>query len=90
MIEISLLNILGVAIIGNMVAHWFQPIQGVKNKLVDWLGGASPISTLLTCSKCCSFWLGFLMFFSLPIAAVTSLLGFLINHLIDRIDFWYE
>jgi len=95
-IEISLLNILGVAILALFIAHWFEPIQGVKNKVLELLGRALPkvfytyIRTLFTCSKCLSFWLGLFLFFNLPAAACTSFLGFILNHIIDRVDHWYE
>jgi fluoride ion exporter CrcB/FEX len=55
-------NIIGIAILGNMIAHWFLPIQGAKR---SFIGGLSTISAflytltdkVLNCSKCMSFWL---------------------------------
>lgn len=94
MIEISIYNIIGLAILGNFVAHWFEPIQGAKVKLIDLFKFNATIHNsldlALNCGKCMSFWLGLLLFQNIFIAALCSLVGFLISHLIDRIESWYE
>ena len=37
-------NIIGIAILGNMIAHWFLPIQRAKRSFIE---GLSTISALL-------------------------------------------
>lgn len=62
MMSEHIFNIIGIAILGNMIAHWFLPIQGAKRWLI---GGVFTISAFLhtqvdkalNCSKCMSFWL---------------------------------
>ena len=93
MIDISLLNIIGVAIVGNMVAHWFLPIQGVKDKFIGSFAHLPFLQSLLmtfNCSKCTSFWLSLVFFHDLLAAALASLLGLIINFIIDYIQDWYE
>jgi len=90
MIEFSLINMLGIAIISNMWTHWFTPIQNIKNKIGDFLSRSLAIvSPFFSCSKCVGFWSGLLFFHSLPEAALTSFIAFLINHIIDRVESWY-
>ena len=91
MIDINIVNILGIAVIANMIAHWFLPIQRVKNKLANFLSSFLPyVGKALGCSKCLSLWIGLLVFQDLLTAALTSLIGYLINHLIDRVEEWYK
>ena len=82
-----IIQLIGVAVLGNMVAHWFGPIQVVKDliKLEKIRFG-----WVLNCSKCMSFWLGVAIFQNIYLAAVTSLLGWSINWYLDIIDNWYE
>ena len=94
MIEITIYNIVGLAVLGNLIAHWFEPIQGVKVKLIDLFRFNATIHNsldlALNCGKCLSLWLGIAIFQDIFIAALCSLVGFVINHLIDRIEAWYE
>ena len=92
MIEITFINIIGTGIIANMIAHWFLPVQGVKDKLSEFLLyiRLQPLAIVLNCSKCAGLWLGLVFFFDPFAAALTSLLGYLINHLIDRVEEWYK
>jgi len=94
MIEISIYNIIGLSVVANLIAHWFEPIQGVKGKFIDLFKfNATTHNSLdlaLNCGKCMSFWLGLFFFQDIFIAALCSLIGFLINHLIDRVEHWYE
>jgi len=88
-IEISIINILGTAILANFIAFWFQPIQGVKRIFFKTF----PLLVLeeaLDCVKCCGFWFGLLLFHDIFAAAICSLLGFIIQHIIDKINVWYE
>lgn len=86
MLEVSLINILSVAIIGNMIAHWFDPLQSVKIRL----GNIPILSQILNCSKCSAFWLGIGLFYSIIPAALSAFLAFVINFVIDKIESWYE
>lgn len=92
MIEITFINIIGTAIMANLIAHWFLPIQGVKGKLSEFFVYTRLpfLAEILNCSKCASLWLGFIFFFDPFAAALTSLVGYLINHLIDRVEEWYK
>ena len=93
MIEVTIYNILGIAVLGNMIAHWYLPIQAGKRKFVELIPImiiSSALDKILNCSKCTSFILGFLLFQDLLAAALASFLGFLINHIIDRVEEWYQ
>lgn len=94
MIDISLLNIVGVAVLTNMFTHWFAPIQGIKSRFVGLFSKypklQNPINTVLHCPKCFGFWSGIVLFSDVITGAVVSLLAFVIKFVIDRIDFWYE
>jgi len=55
-------NIIGIAILGNMIAHWFLPIQRAKRSFIEGLSTISALlytlsDKVLNCSKCMSFWL---------------------------------
>lgn len=82
-----MIEILGIAILCNMLTHWFQPIQKVKHLLLD---GRIPdwMATPLICSKCAGFWVGLIYFQNPILAAVTSLTSYLIDNLIYSIDIW--
>lgn len=93
MIEATIVNIVGTAILANFISHWFSPLQGVKRAFFRLLSNLPFINYLeeaLNCSKCTGFWFSLIIFQNLFIAAIVSLLGYLINHLIDRIEVWYE
>lgn len=81
-----MIEILGIAILCNMLTHWFEPIQKIKYKVVDrlplWIG------KVFLCSKCAGFWVG-LIYFQDPItAAILSLTSYLIDNLIYKIEIW--
>ncbi len=93
MIEINLVNILGIAVIGNMIAHWYQPGQSVKDRFIGLFDNIPFLRyplTVLQCSKCASFFVSLIFFQDLLAAALTSLVGLIINFIIDYIDNWYE
>ena len=79
-----IIEILGLAILCNMVAHWFEPAQGIKfwitDKLPTWL--AMP----LICSKCAGLWAGLIYFQDLWLGVITSLTAYLIDSLVDLIE----
>ena len=94
MIEITIYNILGVAIIGVMVAFWYTPIQRTKGRFVNLFKGSSTlhrnVDLIFNCPKCFTFILSLLLFQHLLTAALTSFIAFVIGHTIDRIERWYE
>lgn len=94
MISITVYNILGLAVLANLVTHWFQPIQSAKWRVIRFFKFSATTQYLirkgLTCSKCLSLWSALILFQDVFVAALCSLVGYLINHLIDRIEAWYE
>ena len=73
-----MIELVGIAVLVNMFTHWFTPIQKAKG----WIG------KLLVCSKCAGFWIGLIYFQSLPLAALTSLVSYLIDNMIYNIEIW--
>ena len=88
------INILGIAVIGNMIAYWFTPIQGAKRWFINLFSTSSCLSRLidktLNCPKCISFWVFVSFYQDIIGAALCSWVGLLIAHSIDRIEAWYE
>lgn len=81
-----MIEIVGIAILVNMLTHWFTPIQSVKYKVVDklplWIG------KLFLCSKCAGFWFGWIYFQDPILAALTSFTSYVIDFLIYQIEIW--
>ena len=81
-----MIEIAGIAILCNMLTHWFEPIQSIKYKVVDklplWIG------KLFLCSKCCGFWVGLIYFQNPILAALTSFTSYLIDNIIYNIEIW--
>jgi len=92
MIDIDIYSLLGIAVVGNLLAYDFMPIQPVKRKFIELLPTfiSSHFSILLNCSKCLSFWIGVFCYFDLFGAAVAGFLGYIVNFINDRIAYWYE
>ena len=91
LMEINLFNLIGIGYLGNMIAYDFTPIQPAKRKLIEYIPFISPLlSRLLNCSKCLSFWIGLFIYVDLVLGAAAGLVGYLINHLLDRVKQWYE
>lgn len=90
MIEINLLNILGVSILGTMIAFWYQPIQSAKDRLLNFLPLSSITQEVFNCSKCSSFVLGIVLFWNIFAASLCALIGFIIQFIIHYINDWYE
>jgi hypothetical protein len=88
MIEINILNILGVSIISNLIAFWYSPIQGTKDRLLAKLN-LSSIKTVFNCSKCLGLVIGLALFYNIFAASLCALLGFVITFLINYIEDWY-
>jgi hypothetical protein len=78
-----MIELLGLAVLGVMIAEWFQPLQWIKNyfKLYNYKA-----TSWLYCVKCCSFWLGLAVTFNLASAGVVCIFGYTISYLIDLMD----
>jgi hypothetical protein len=88
MIQPTLINILGTSILAVMFAFWYQPIQGIKLRILSRLPNI--FSLVFTCSKCTGFVFGLMLFLDIFVAGVCALLGFIIGWFIDYINEWYE
>ena len=94
MLEVNLINVLGVAVLSVMLAFWYQPIQKAKGRLIRVFSFFPSFSFFLdkifNCTKCSSFIIGVLLFWNLPAAALCSFVGYLVGHIIDRVEQYYE
>ena len=90
----NILNIIGIAVIGNMAAYWFLPIQAAKRRFINLFSRFSffhsVIDKALNCSKCMSFWIYLIVYQDVVLAALCSFVGYVINFTIDKIQSWYE
>lgn len=87
-----ILNIVGAAIIGNLVTHWFTPIEKPKRWIISKLPNnyiRNAIDTLFHCSKCFTLWFSMIVFKDVFAAVTASFLAYIFNHIIDRIEEWY-
>jgi len=95
MIE-TLYILLAYAIIGNMIAYDFTPLQPAKDRFIEFFNRRSTrllfslFDGVLNCSKCASFWITLVGRGSILDAAVAGMLGYLVNYMYDRIKLWYE
>jgi hypothetical protein len=76
-------EIIGLAILGFLVAEYYKPIQYVKDyfKLYNYKA-----TSWLYCVKCVSFNLALLVTFNLYIAAIVCILAVIISFLIDKLN----
>ena len=81
-----MVEVLGIAILCNMLTHWFEPIQSVKYKVVDRL--PMWIAKPFLCSKCAGFWVGLIYFQNPILAAITSFTAYLIDNIIYSVEIW--
>ena len=93
MIEVTIYNMIGVVLGSIFFTHFYTPIQPIKNRLLDklpdtWLGNSC--HTIFTCPKCLSFIISIIIFWDLIAAFLCSIVAYFINHLIDRVEQWYE
>jgi len=88
------IGILGTAVLGNMLAHWYEPIQQPKRWLIRSASFLPILSRtldrILKCSKCTSFLLGLVIFRDVLTAALIAYIGMVIHYTIDKINSWYE
>lgn len=90
MIEVNLFNIVGLAVIGVMIAFWYEPLQSTKRYLIDLLPFSSLTGKVFNCSKCSSFILSFAIYWDITAAALCAFIAYVINFIIDYIQSWYE
>ena len=93
MIEVTIYHIMGIAVGSIFITSFYTPIQGIKNRLLDKLPDTSigqSCQTILSCPKCLGFIFSLIIFWDIIAALLTSLLAYFINHLIDRVEAWYE
>ena len=93
MIEVTIYNMISVAIGSVFVTSFYQPIQPLKNWLLDKLPdnkiGRSFLYAL-SCPKCLGFNFSLIVFVDLQAAFLTCLMAYGLSHVIDRIEAWYE
>lgn len=77
----QLLNFIAFGIAINFWTHWFTPLQYYRAKLTTWLTNMIvrkgwfrlfPVVTAINCPQCLGFWLGSLVFWSVPIGMIMS------------------
>ena len=89
-----IVHILGTAVLGNMLAHWYEPIQKPKRWAIRSVTFFPLLSRtmdrVLNCSKCTSFLLGLVIFRDVLTAALIAFIGYVIGWVIDKINSWYE
>lgn len=85
----NLTEILGLAVIAVLITSWYEPIQGIKNRIlqkinVEW------ITKIFTCPKCMGLILGTIVTQNLYEGAIISFTAYIMNHIIDKIETWYS
>lgn len=80
----TIIEIIGLSVFVNMLAYWFEPIQGIKYKMLHKL----PLwmQKPFICCKCGGLWFGLAWFGNPFLGAATSLTSYLIENLIYFID----
>ena len=84
----NLIEFAGIAIVVNMVTHWYKPIQGFKSKITDKLPLWMAIPFM--CSKCLGFIVGIIWYQNLAVGALLSFVSYLIENAIYFIDLTRE
>ena len=83
----EVVELVGFAIIGVMVASFFQPIQVVK----EYIGlDKIRFGWVFSCAKCFTLWAGVIYFQDIFKAVIVSLLAYFISFLIDLVENWYK
>ena len=79
-----ILEIIGLAVIANLITHWFEPLQSIKyvliEKLPEWM------QKPFICAKCMGLWVGTIYFLNPIYGAIVSLTAYIIDYLIFWID----
>lgn len=76
-----MIDILFYACLGVFVAHFFEPLTWLKNKIYQQLGYPAWFEYLY-CSKCVSFWLTLILSMDIRYAVIASFLAFMIDYLL--------
>ena len=88
-------EVLSLSILVNFFTHWFQPLQEVKQIMIEkilrfavknnqfWM---EKLLIPLSCSKCLGFWMGLIVFQGISLAVITSLLSYLIHKQINKLE----
>ena len=82
-------EILGLAIIAVLITSWYEPIQGIKNRILQRIN-VGWITKIFTCPKCMGLILGTIVTQNIYTGVIISLTAYVVNHTIDRIENWYE
>lgn len=93
MIEVTIYNIITVAIGSVFIASFYQPIQPLKNRLLSKLPDNTigrSLTVAFNCPKCTGFNVSLIVFFDLQAALLTCIVAYVLSHVIDRIEAWYE
>ena len=89
-----IIKILGLAVISNLFAHWFRPIQGPKNWILNRIFPNTLFGKLVqelgNCSKCVGLWFSFVVLQDILAASLVSFIAYIFNHIIDRVEEWYQ
>ena len=93
MVEPTIYYGFGVAVLSIFITGFYTPLQPFKDRLLDKLPDnyfGQSCRTVFNCSKCFSFLFSLLLFWDVLAAALISLTAYFLNHLIDRVEAWYE
>jgi len=93
MIEPTIYYGFGVAVLSIFISGFYTPLQPFKDRLLDKLPDnyfGDSFRTAFNCAKCTSFVFSLILFWDILAAALISLTAYFINHLIDRVEAWYE
>jgi hypothetical protein len=84
-----IIEILGVALLGNFIAWQFSPIQDLK-KLLKLYNLPGYFGKMFYCHICLSFWIGLIFFKSLWLGLACSYLSHILKWVYDLIEKSYE
>jgi len=88
------MEIIGIAILSLMFTRTFKPVEKAKSWIVERFRFLpfvyDALNTLLFCPKCFGFWIYLVVYQDLIGAALCSFIAYLINHLVDRIESYYD
>jgi hypothetical protein len=85
------LEILTFSIAANYISHWHNTIQWIKRKTgLDRFLEKIFRYPITDCSKCVGFWLTLGITWDIYLAVIVSFVAYLVEHIIDRTQSWYE
>ena len=83
-----MIELVGLAVLVVMWTSWFSPAQAFKEVVLKLEN--IRFGWILSCPKCMGFWVGLVYHQDFFKAALTALLAYLISHLIDQVEAWYQ